>query len=188
MRKLFINGLMVVTSLVLTGGLVFAMQPQAVSQKETAPKKQLNNVEEKPTAPAQEQPTEAPAPEPTAQPAQTAPAPVSAPDTAPDGSHDDWMRQAGIAEEDLNYARFIVDHENGKWCANRSFGQAECGAGIVTMAYGACQALPGTKMATAGDDWATNIITQLRWCDGYAKSRYGSWSAAYYHWINNGNW
>jgi hypothetical protein len=38
-------------------------------------------------------------------------------------------------------------------------------------------------MASAGADWATNPITQLRWCDGYATSRYGGWAAAYNHWL-----
>ena len=41
-------------------------------------------------------------------------------------------------------------------------------------AYGIPQALPGSKMATAGADWATNPATQIKWGLGYIKDRYGS--------------
>ncbi|MFI6512976.1 NlpC/P60 family protein [Streptosporangium sp. NPDC050855] len=39
-------------------------------------------------------------------------------------------------------------------------------------AYGIPQALPGSKMASAGKDWATNPATQIEWGLGYIKSRY----------------
>ncbi|WP_345219113.1 G5 domain-containing protein [Georgenia halophila] len=41
-------------------------------------------------------------------------------------------------------------------------------------AYGIPQALPGSKMATAGSDWATNPATQIEWGLGYISARYGS--------------
>ncbi|WP_241982304.1 lytic transglycosylase domain-containing protein [Cryobacterium ruanii] len=41
-------------------------------------------------------------------------------------------------------------------------------------AYGIPQALPGSKMATAGDDWATNAGTQIEWGLGYITGRYGT--------------
>ena len=41
-------------------------------------------------------------------------------------------------------------------------------------AYGIPQALPGSKMATAGSDWATNPATQIEWGLGYIRDRYGS--------------
>jgi hypothetical protein len=41
-------------------------------------------------------------------------------------------------------------------------------------AYGIPQALPGSKMATAGADWRTNPATQIRWGLGYIQERYGS--------------
>lgn len=41
-------------------------------------------------------------------------------------------------------------------------------------AYGIPQALPGSKMRTAGKDWRTNPITQVRWGLGYISGRYGS--------------
>ncbi len=40
-------------------------------------------------------------------------------------------------------------------------------------AYGIPQAVPGSKMATAGADWATNPATQITWGLGYIEARYG---------------
>ena len=48
-------------------------------------------------------------------------------------------------------------------------------------AYGIPQALPGSKMASAGDDWRTNPATQVRWGLGYIKGSYGSPCAAWGH-------
>ena len=39
-------------------------------------------------------------------------------------------------------------------------------------AYGIPQALPGIKMASAGDDWMTNPETQINWGLGYIAGRY----------------
>ncbi|KQW05408.1 hypothetical protein ASC66_10350 [Leifsonia sp. Root4] len=41
-------------------------------------------------------------------------------------------------------------------------------------ATGIPQALPGSKMASAGDDWATNPATQITWGLGYIAGRYGT--------------
>jgi cytoskeletal protein RodZ len=54
-------------------------------------------------------------------------------------------------------------------------------------AYGIPQALPGSKMATAGSDWQTNPATQISWGLSYIKSRYGSPSAAWSFWQSH-NW
>ncbi|MER7922178.1 peptidoglycan DD-metalloendopeptidase family protein [Streptomyces sp. NPDC096057] len=53
-------------------------------------------------------------------------------------------------------------------------------------AYGIPQALPGSKMASAGSDWLTNYATQIRWGLGYIKGRpdYGSPAAAYSKWLS----
>lgn len=88
------------------------------------------------------------------------------------------MALAGIAPGDYKYADYIISHESG-WRPNASG---------IGGAYGLCQALPGSKMSSAGADWATNPVTQLRWCNGYAVGRYGSWSAAYNHWLSSHNW
>lgn len=43
-----------------------------------------------------------------------------------------------------------------------------------SSAYGVPQALPGSKMASAGSDWRTNGKTQFKWMQGYVKERYGN--------------
>lgn len=48
-------------------------------------------------------------------------------------------------------------------------------------AYGIPQAVPGSKMATAGSDWRTNPITQVRWGLLYIKQRYGTPCVAWNH-------
>ncbi len=56
-------------------------------------------------------------------------------------------------------------------------------------AYGIPQALPATKMATAGSDWKTNPITQMVWGLEYIEQSYGSpceakefWDSKDPHW------
>ncbi|WFE59901.1 lytic transglycosylase domain-containing protein [Micromonospora sp. WMMD712] len=41
-------------------------------------------------------------------------------------------------------------------------------------AHGIPQAVPGSKMASVGDDWETNPATQIKWGLGYIKGRYSS--------------
>jgi hypothetical protein len=53
-------------------------------------------------------------------------------------------------------------------------------------AYGIPQALPGSKMASAGPDWQTNPATQIRWGLGYIKSTYGSPCNAWAFWQAHG--
>jgi hypothetical protein len=48
-------------------------------------------------------------------------------------------------------------------------------------AFGIPQALPGSKMASAGADWATNPATQIKWGLGYIQDRYGSPCGAWGH-------
>jgi hypothetical protein len=48
-------------------------------------------------------------------------------------------------------------------------------------AYGIPQALPGSKMASAGADWQTDAATQIRWGLSYIKSLYGSPCGAWSH-------
>ena len=50
-----------------------------------------------------------------------------------------------------------------------------------SSAYGIPQALPGSKMASAGDDWANNAVTQIKWGLGYIEDRYGSPCSAWGH-------
>jgi hypothetical protein len=48
-------------------------------------------------------------------------------------------------------------------------------------AYGIPQALPGSKMGTAGADWQTNAATQVNWGLGYISGRYGTPCGAWGH-------
>lgn len=48
-----------------------------------------------------------------------------------------------------------------------------------SSAYGIPQALPGSRMASAGADWRTNPATQITWGLGYVKSRFGTPCAAW---------
>lgn len=50
-----------------------------------------------------------------------------------------------------------------------------------SSAYGIPQALPGSKMASAGADWRTNHRTQIAWGLGYIDERYGSPCGAWSH-------
>lgn len=60
-------------------------------------------------------------------------------------------------------------------------------------AYGIPQALPASKMASAGADWRTSYKTQVRWGEGYIKSVYGTpanawakWQSRSPHWYGGG--
>jgi hypothetical protein len=62
-------------------------------------------------------------------------------------------------------------------------------------AFGIPQALPASKMSSAGADWQTNPATQIRWGLGYIKDRYGSPAAAWAfetshtpNWYEQGAW
>ena len=41
-------------------------------------------------------------------------------------------------------------------------------------AYGIPQAHPGSKMASAGSDWRSNPVTQIKWGMSYVNARYGN--------------
>ena len=48
-------------------------------------------------------------------------------------------------------------------------------------AHGIPQAVPGSKMRSAGADWYANPLTQVKWGLGYVRGRYGSACAALHH-------
>ena len=99
--------------------------------------------------------------------------PVLSPTLAVSGDKAALMAAAGIAPGDYSYVDYIISKESG-WRpgANNSY----------SGAYGLCQALPASKMSSAGADYLTNPVTQLRWCSGYASGRYGGWGGAYSAW------
>lgn len=103
-----------------------------------------------------------------------------------------WMAAAGINPSDYPYVNYIVSRESG-WCPTKLQGNPGACPGFAPsyipggLGYGLCQSTPGSKMSTAGADWQSNPITQLRWCSGYA-SRYGGWQGSYEHWLASHNW
>jgi hypothetical protein len=130
---------------------------------------------------------EASRPIPAPKPAYTPPPSFSAPAVTPYPSYTPLpSRQAvvtvsgspeGYAESLVGPAQFaclkpLWDAESGwnAYAENPSSG-----------AYGIPQALPGSKMSSAGADWATDPDTQVRWGIGYIDSTYGSPCAAWGH-------
>ncbi|GAA2803892.1 transglycosylase SLT domain-containing protein [Streptomyces showdoensis] len=71
----------------------------------------------------------------------------------------------------------IVEHESG-W--NHTATNSSSGA------YGLVQALPGSKMSSAGSDWKTNPATQIKWGLDYMNERYGSPNGAWTFWQSHG--
>ena len=93
---------------------------------------------------------------------------VSGPVYNPNGSHEEWMRAAGIAEENFPYVEFLVQKESG-WNPNaRNKSSGACGLP---------QALPCSKL---GPNW-NNPVVALSWMNGYV-GRYGGWAGAYAFW------
>jgi SLT domain-containing protein len=87
------------------------------------------------------------------------------------------LAQSMVPADQFQCFSNIVDHESG-WdytATNPSSG-----------AYGLMQALPGSKMSTAGADWQTNPATQIEWGLSYMDDRYGSPCGAWEFWTANG--
>jgi hypothetical protein len=68
-------------------------------------------------------------------------------------------------------------HESG-WSVTAS----NAGSG----AYGIPQALPGSRMASAGPDWQSDAATQIRWGLEYIRNTYGSPCGAWDHELATG--
>ena len=99
----------------------------------------------------------------------------------PKNQRQDLMTRAGIAQSDWFYVDKIVSKESS-WRPGVK--------NAKSSAYGLCQALPGHKMAETGGgpDWRTNPVTQLRWCNYYAKIRYGGWATSWSAWQSKRWW
>ena len=93
-------------------------------------------------------------------------------------AHDLVINSYGWSEDDFVALVNLWNKESG-WnlnCYNSYSG-----------AYGIPQSLPGSKMASEGDDWQTNGETQIRWGLKYIQGRYGSPSGAWGHFLSH-NW
>ena len=69
---------------------------------------------------------------------------------------------------------------------DRESGWSSTSTNPTSGAYGIAQALPPTKMASAGADWRTNASTQVHWGIDYIASRYGGPCAALQHSLGSG--
>jgi hypothetical protein len=79
----------------------------------------------------------------------------------------------------------IIDVENRSYDPTLDYGG---GHGNTSEPYGIPQANPGTKMASAGRDWATNPMTQIRWMIGYVNSKFGGECNAAYYRLHSGSY
>ena len=77
----------------------------------------------------------------------------------------------GWTDYDFNCLVKLWNRESG-WRVN---------AANPSGAYGIPQALPASKMASAGPEYRTNYMTQINWGLGYISGRYGSPSSAWSH-------
>ncbi|MBA8816358.1 chemotaxis protein histidine kinase CheA [Microbacterium halimionae] len=106
--------------------------------------------------------------------AATAPAPAAP--TNPSGAQATAQQIAasnyGWGDDQFACLVSLWNKESG-WNAQASNGSSG--------AYGIPQALPGSKMASAGADWATNATTQIVWGLGYIAGSYGSPCGAWSH-------
>jgi hypothetical protein len=75
------------------------------------------------------------------------------------------MPQFGMSSSEFGCLDNIWSQESG-WNVHA--------ANPSSSAYGIPQALPGSKMSSAGPNWEDNAETQIRWGLGYIRGRYGS--------------
>lgn len=121
-------------------------------------------------------PTQAPKPKPTATAA--AKSVAAAPNApAPDPGSAQAYAQGVLASRGMGDDQFscLVSLWNRESHWNVHAGNQ------VSGAYGIPQALPGSKMASAGPDWQDNYQTQVNWGLGYITGRYGTPCGAWTH-------
>ncbi len=104
------------------------------------------------------------------QPAAT-PAAPSVASGSPEQIAQAMLRSFGWSSSQFSCLYPLWEHESG-WSVT---------AANPDGAYGIPQALPGAKMASAGPNWQTNAVTQIRWGLEYIKAMYGSPCGAWGH-------
>jgi hypothetical protein len=97
---------------------------------------------------------------------------ASAPSGSPQQIAEQILSQFGWSSSQFSCLQPLWGHESGwnPYAQNPSSG-----------AYGIPQALPGSKMASAGGDWQSNPATQIRWGLSYIQGNYGSPCGAWAH-------
>jgi hypothetical protein len=121
---------------------------------------------------AQQPPVQAAAAQttPQAQPVQQSA--VTAPSGAPEQIAQQMLSQFGWSSSQFSCLQPLWQQESG-WSVTAE--------NPTSGAYGIAQALPGSKMASAGADWQTDAATQIRWGLGYIQGQYGSPCGAWAH-------
>lgn len=103
------------------------------------------------------------------------------------GSNAELYAAAGIPESDWAGVEKIYGQESGvchlKWqgqfgsCPTHYVEKYPGAESDTSIGYGICQSTPAIKMASEGEDWRTNPVTQMKWCYKYTLN-YGSVQAA----------
>jgi uncharacterized protein YabE (DUF348 family) len=88
----------------------------------------------------------------------------------PPGSHEDWMRAAGMSSNNFGYINAIFAQESG-W--------NPAAANPNGLYVGLGQTNP-SNLSSACPQWQSDPICQIKYFNGYAQSRYGTWENAYY--------
>ncbi|MGH3169186.1 MAG: lytic transglycosylase domain-containing protein [Trebonia sp.] len=114
----------------------------------------------------------------TAQTQDTAPAAPADP-TAAEATGEQLMLAAGFPSSQWSCLYDLWERESGwnVYAENPTSG-----------AYGIPQALPGSKMASAGSDWQSDASTQIKWGLSYISSTYGTPCDAYNFDVSNGGY
>ena len=107
-----------------------------------------------------------------AQPGQAAAAAVPAASGSPRQIAQAMLGSFGWSSSQFSCLDPLWEHES-RW----SVTAANPGSG----AFGIPQALPGSRMASAGPDWQTSAATQITWGLRYIRDTYGSPCAAWSH-------
>ena len=84
----------------------------------------------------------------------------------------------------FRWSRRQFTYLNRLW--NRESGWNVYAENPYSAAYGIPQAVPGSKMGTAGPNWPSNARTQIRWGLRYIRDRYGSPHRAWDHEVDSG--
>jgi hypothetical protein len=97
-------------------------------------------------------------------------APAAAPGTAQAWAQQ-YLASMGMGADQYSCLVSLWNRESG-WNVHAS---------NPSGAYGIPQALPGSKMSTAGPDWQNNYQTQIKWGMGYITGRYSTPCGAWGH-------
>ena len=144
----------------------------AIAQRQAASKRAAELAAKKAAAAAAAQSPAATQTPAASQPSQTAAVTVPAASGSPQQIAEAMLGSFGWSASQFSCLDPLWAHESG-W----SVSAYNAGSG----AFGIPQALPGSRMASAGPDWQTDAATQIKWGLEYIKGTYGSPCSAWAH-------